>query len=949
MGQLVPETMSEVEPLACIKELRKKLSGFTPADRREQSEEDIKKDFLMPLFTALGWDTANRKVKDEVVAERHIGNRKRIDYGFRLKSVTRFYVEAKDLKDDLESEEILEQAANYSYLKGVPWAVVSNFEKTIILEADSEVKTPRDRIYLNFSECDYERRMSQLKLLSREATEEGALDRDAEEHGKKPRRKPIDEQLLGDLTSFRNALTREILRLNRARFEQDSRLLDETVQRFLDRLLFIRNAEDRHLEERELLALVHDEKRESLTSRLQALFRSYDDRYDSELFEKTDVDDVRVDWEVLDRIIRGLYSTPGRTVVYDFAVIGADVLGEVYEQYLGMLLKRTPARSSLVNGSGHRKEQGIYYTPAYVVQHLVEATVGEVLRQGEEKRIRNLRIVDPACGSGTFLLKSYEMLESHWRKNHPGGLEQSVLADEGGEVAFSKRVEILQSNIFGIDLDRKAAEIARLNLLLRISERRKRLPLLRRNIRIGNSLVSDSTMILDPVEKESAFDWSKGFPMVAEGGGFDVVIGNPPWSSKIPSETNVALAKKWGLQPRNVNICTLFVLQGLSLVKNGGYFGFLLPKVIIKNEAYEPIRRKLLTEFDLERVIDFGQFPGVASDAVGIIARRTQPGKQTRVFDLDGRVLEEREAIRHSTFTKSPGAVFALGATGAANRVLEKVKEESCPIDELFDIARGIELGQKSALLPCPKCQTYNETGTKYYGPSERQCRACGERLPKTVGTTLCISSSTKVGPYQQTAVAGRQLQKYQIVDRYFIAWPLKGVDYKEDSFQGPMILLKRIATRPIGTFVPARQLCFNTVYSLRPKSDTEAKLLLPILGLLNSKLMAYYFEKTYNIGMALTTQVTIDALSKLPIRRFEGKTRQALEDQTRGLVRLGEELASLCPNEVDRRHTIEEKIEQGDKTLDELVFRTYGLTRSDRNLVLLETRREEKTEKHNS
>jgi len=845
-----------------IRSLVASLTGLSPKERKERSEEDIKKDFLMPLFSALEWDTANRKVRDEVVAERHIGNRKRVDYGFRIKSVTRFYLEAKDLKDDLESEEILDQAINYSYLKGVPWAVVSNFQRTIVLDADKEAATSKERIYLNFTAEEYDSRLADLWLLARPSILAGDLDRDAERHGK-ARRKPVGEQLLSDLTKFREILTKDVLRLNAARLAGDESLLDQIVQRILDRLLFMRSAEDRGLEERALLALVRDEDKDTLTQRLRERFRDFDDGYDSELFEKTIADEVKIDPEVLEKVIRGLYSTVGRTVTYDFSVIGSDVLGEVYEQYLGIVLRKTPKRAVLVGGSVHRKEQGIYYTPTYIVQHIVDATLGEVLRGGRESSIRQLRVVDPACGSGSFLMKAYDALESYWRGNRSVAFGQQVLSGDSDELVFTRKTEIIRNNIFGVDLDSKAAEIARLNLLLRISEQRKRLPLLNHNVRVGDSLISDSEV------SENAFVWDREFSEIMRGGGFDVVIGNPPWSSKIPSETNAALAQSWGLDAKNVNICTLFVLRGLSLVREGGYFGFLLPKVVVKNKAYEPIRKKLLAEFDLTRILDFGQFPGVASDAVGVIARKSKPARRTLVFGLDGVTLEEREPIDQSVFRNASGNILAIGTTVAVAKILRKVEKDSTPISELLSVTRGIELGQRSVLLKCPNCQTYNETGTKYYGPQERICQACGTKLPKAGGERLTVSSSSRSGDYPLTCLSGRQIQRYLVKSTYFIPESLKGVDYKQDSFRGPIVLLKRISTRPVGTFVDRDQLCFNTVYSLRPKVGDDRKLLLRVLGLLNSRLMAFYFEKTYNIGMNLTTQVTMDVLNRFPLRTF--------------------------------------------------------------------------------
>ena len=877
----------------------------------------------MPLFAALGWDTENRKVKDEVVAERHVGKRKRVDYGFRLKSVTQFYLEAKNLKEDLEDEATLDQAVNYSYLKGIPWAVVSNFERTIVLEADSEATSSKGRIFLNLTEDKYLDQLADLGLLSRKSFAGGEIEEVAERHGRKPRRKPVGEQLLLDLDGFRESLTKDIQRLNREKVGGDEVRLDEAVQRILDRLLFMRAAEDRGMEEHTLHALIRAEDRSTMTARLQELFEEYNDDYDSELFEPALADQVKVDSDVLDRVVRGLYTTPGRTVTYDFSVVGADVLGEVYEQYLGMLLRKTQKRAELVDGGIHRKALGIYYTPTYIVQHIVAATIGEALKKADEATVRDLRVVDPACGSGSFLLKSYDFIESWWRGNRGLDLAQTVLGADASEVAFSRRSEIVQRNLFGVDLDPKAAEIARLNLLLRITEQRRRLPTLKQNIRVGDSLAT--------------VDWTSEFSHAVPGGKFDVVIGNPPWSSKIPSDANAALASKWGLSPKNVNVCSLFVLQGLSLVKDGGYFGFLLPKVVIKNEAYEPVRRKLLTEFDLTRVLDFGQFPGVASDAVGMVARRTKPGRRTLVFGLEGKALEEREPIEQAVFASSSGSVLALGATAAVNRILRKVEASSQPLAELLFVNRGIELGQKSLLAKCPACGTYNETGTKYYGPKERACASCGERMPKPGGDAMSISSPVATGPYRRKCVAGRQLKRYKITDTYFVPASVKGVDYKEEIFRGPRIFLKRIDTRPTGTLVSDGLISFNTVYSLRPKRASDEGLVPGILGLLNSQVLGFYYEKTYNIGMNLTTQVTMDVLSRLPIRTTGGADWKLIGEKSRELADLGAQIAAHGDSMTDQRRALEDRFGKADEVLERAVGDHYGLTAEERRLVAKE------------
>jgi hypothetical protein len=474
-----------------VARLVSKLRGLSGAERRERSEEDIKKDFLMPFFSYLGWDTENDRTSDEVVAERHIGNRKRIDYGFRLSNVTRFYLEAKDLKDDIETEVILDQAVNYSYLRGVPWAVVTNFERTILLDADAEVPRSSDRIRLNLSADQYDSEFSSLLHLSRGAVERRELESWAESHGARKRRRPIDKQLLADMSDFREELSKDILRLNPSNFSETDSALDEVVQRLLDRLLFIRVTEDRGMEEHALLALTRGGQLDSLEPRLKRLFQTYDSNYDSELFEPHLLDEIRIDPRVLEWVIGGLHSTPGRTVAYDFAVIDSDVLGVMYEQYLGLILRKTPKRAKLVNGAAHRREQGIYYTPAWVARLMVRLALEQVCTVGKTKP-EAVRLLDPACGSGSFLLQALDALKE---LRAPGGsATQSRFDAEADGGLYSTRVSVLKENLFGVDLDSKAVEITRLNLMIRATESRRRLPTLRRNIVVGNSLIGEDRL-----------------------------------------------------------------------------------------------------------------------------------------------------------------------------------------------------------------------------------------------------------------------------------------------------------------------------------------------------------------------------------------------------------------------------------------------------------------------
>jgi type I restriction-modification system DNA methylase subunit len=559
------------------------LSRFT--------EEDTKKNFILPLFRALGWKVDSSDVSAE---ERVL--RGRADYGFKIGGVTKFYVEAKSLSKNLAERENLQQVIDYSYAKGVPWAVLSNFAQTLVLYSELKTASPFDCRFIEVSAKDYVPSFDRLKLLSFPAIARGELDSKAEEFGRKPRKQPIDKQLLKDLNTFRLDLAKDIRRLNDSTFRDADEALEETVQRLLDRLIFVRVAEDRGLEDRQL-SLIASAAESTVAKRLRELFRRYDDNFDSKLFLPHAADSVRIDGEVLQRVLRGLHQTVDESVRYDFGAIDADVLGVMYEQYLGLVLKQTAKRAKLTDGAVNRKEQGIYYTPTWVVDYIVKFAIEEALKRKGAKPDK-LRILDPACGSGTFLLRAFDHL---MRARNPTGVSVQARFDpETSERLVGLRTSVLTENLFGVDLDARAVEIAQLNLMIRAAESRHRLPTLERNVRVGNSVIADVSA------DARAFDWPKAFPEAMKEGGFDVVVTNPPYVRiQNLGEAEAAYLGQRFKADWNFDLYTTFVQQAWELLRDGGIAGFILPNKWINSNYGESLRAFLGDRGAILRLMDF--------------------------------------------------------------------------------------------------------------------------------------------------------------------------------------------------------------------------------------------------------------------------------------------------------------------------------------------------------
>ena len=343
-------------------------------------ETETRESFINPLFKALGWNMENRLNRnDSVNKEENIAG-KRSDYSFRINGIPKFFLEAKSLKEEniQTNSKYVDQAINYAWMKSCSWAILCNFETIAVFNADWKGSNFGSNLLFVLHPSDF---LSDKRFehLSKKAFLNNELDNIASQYGKKQTKNPINKQLLQDMIHFRAILSKDIIRNNQERhLSQDD--LDESVQRILDRLIFIRNAEDRELEEKRLQPKVRQwasRGRGQLVREISKIYSYFDEKYNSKLFAKHLCDDLYLDNEVLIEVIEGLNHSKDNSYRYDFSILESDVLGNIYEQYLGNILKATPKRAKLSESKTHRKEQGIYYTTSHIVDYLVKTPDGE--------------------------------------------------------------------------------------------------------------------------------------------------------------------------------------------------------------------------------------------------------------------------------------------------------------------------------------------------------------------------------------------------------------------------------------------------------------------------------------------------------------------------------------------------------------------------------------------
>ena len=617
---------------------------------------------------------------------------------------------------------------------------------------------------------------------------------------------------------------------------------------------------------------------------------------------------------------------------FDFRTeINVNILGHIFEQSIGELEEHEDKITT------RQKTEGVYYTPEYITKFICEntiitylsqvgsITVDELILEYEknidvlEEKVKKIRIIDPACGSGAFLIKAVQVLLEIDEKIQ---IQKSPVMQQRGLKEWSVEreiIRIIENNIFGIDINTESVEVTKLSLFIAMTTDDRKLIDLSKNIRVGNSIIDEKN--LDP----NAFDWEKEFKEVFDDGGFDIIVGNPPWSSKISKSELKILSKKLGWDEKNVNICAIFIAKSLEKLKQGGFFGFLLPKVVIKNIAYTPIRKNILHNFFLKQIGDFGRFPGVASDTVSWIIQRTKSKNKTKISFHDGSQIISENFIDKKLFLKNASYIFSLSITPEIQNVLEKIDKDSYSLYPNFClIKRGIEVGQQSNIVKCSKCGNYNEADFKYYSSLEKKCKKCGSKLD--LKNKFSISSLEKNKKYTRKCISGNQLKLYKVLQNYFIPSSLQGISYKEDAFSGNKILLKRISTKIDGTFSDEDILAFNTVYSLYNTKLTKSDFFV-ILGILNSSLMNFYYEYSYNVGMNLTTQVTIDFLKTIPIKLPSNKkVKSDLIDSVQKILHV---------SDLTKKNQIANfKFGKFYERIDDLVFQVYSINEQEKELV---------------
>jgi len=865
-----------------VKRLVEKYNRLIQKERgiKSKEEEMTKKDLIRPLFErVLGWN-----FEEDVTAEERI-SKGWVDYGFRINGVPKFFLEAKALHENLDNQNFFEQAVNYAYYKRCPWAVLTNFETIKILNAEWETPYYFSSHFMTIKCNEFLDRFDDLWLLSKEGFELGSLDKLAERYGKKTKKVSIDKQLLNDFTKFRDLLSKNITKLNQSKKLTQSEL-DESIQRILDRLIFIRNCEDRGLEEKKLWEAMLDNR---VLKKLKEVFAYYDEHYDSKIFtyDPTDAkrvhlcDTLDIDDGVLRGIIESLYRKRDIAFSYDFSIIDADVLGTVYEQYLSHILKKTEKSARITENHAHKKEQGIYYTPTYIVDYIVRNALRGLLEE-KDIDVEKIKVLDPACGSGSFLIKTFDVLNEHYQRNDKE-YSQTQLDSKTG-MTFTKKVKILRDNIFGVDLDKQAVEIAQLNLLLKIAEKGHRLPLLERNIRRGNSLIDDENVV-----GQEAFKWEKEFDGIMANGGFSVIVGNPPYGAELSETERNFVSQRFRFAGSNKNTALLFIEKSLDLLNNKGHFGMIVPKSLAFSQLWKSGRE--LIKNHLTTVVDVSKaFEDVLLEQMIIILDKSAMTKEYIVQDI----FSEESISINKKFIDSTDSIILHGEKEDF-KIFKKMNLSSKYLSSITKTSRG---------LPFQKYLT--EDKTKYPIVKGKTISRFNFRLSEEFLPDEIVEGNTNKTNF---------LKQPKIMSQRIVAHVTRPTDHIII-----MSALDRLGLMNVDTV--ENTICTDKNYSLEF-----------LLCLLNSKLISWYAYR-YIFSKAIRTMDLDDYyLGKIPLPNVNIDNSVFVKLANR-MLSLNERLAVLVEKATDERARIEEERKKTDSEIDEQVYRIYGLTKDEKAII---------------
>ena len=986
------EAMGKINIL--VKEFRENESHYKSI---KYTEAEARKDFIDKFWIALGWDVNHEQqtnpYEQEVKVERSIkerGSKRRADYAFYLAPNyhdVRFLVEAKKPFLDIGTKDNYFQLIRYGWNSKTPLAVLTDFEQLHVIDCRDKpnLDSALNRSLSKYHYTDYieSEKFSEIYwLFSREALASGSLERRAKELPK-PRGKAvklgifsdgyqsIDESFLAELDDYRNSLARNFKNQNS---ELDSETLTEIAQRTLDRLVFLRFLEDKGIEADRFIENFGG-KGTPWNDFIKAS-RRLDGIYNGIIYKHhgiLDSPDFRVDEKAFEDICKKLSHVNSP---YDFNAIPIHILGSIYERFLGKVIVATEKRVKVEEKPEVRKAGGVYYTPEYIVRYIVENTIGKLITGKRPDQIAEMRFADIACGSGSFLLGVFDLLlnyHGHYYNEHPGKARKGDCIERDGKLFLSleKKREILLNNIYGVDIDAQAVEVCQLSLYLKLLQeeteasahqylldfaKQALLPPLSKNIICGNSLIG--TEILDnqlfPSDEElklNPMNFEDAFPEVMKKGGFDAIVGNPPWGAQFNEvEKNYLRGKYAQIHVRTPESFNYFVYRMSSYIGKNGVVGTIIPSSFLNQHEFWKMRKILVESEWIYRVCNLGDgvFQKVTAPTCILIFRAKSAAdasiyidlRETERIDLPSALSHEIGAqevrqIGHDSESFILQVRVGLGVIDKCNH-WPKLKEVA------VDVATGISSGLDVAFI-----HTQEQAKRLHLEPNLLRKLVIGEEIHRYLITsrseklivyvTRDVSQKDFPNIFTELEVYHDRLKKRVETASGLIPWFTLYRPRRRKLFDLPKILIRQTADRILAAFDCDGFYCLKSAIIVQLADEMRGSYKY-VLALLNSRLMHFIYDDLVGERARIFPEVKPVQLFKLPIRtiNFSDPIDKAHHDEMVAKVdAMLEAKKQLAQAKTDKDKTYyENKCAALDRQIDQLVYDLYGLTKEEIKIV---------------
>lgn len=495
----------------------------------------------------------------------------------------------------------------------------------------------------------------------------------------------------------------------------------------------------------------------------------------------------------------------------------------------------------------------------------------------------------------------------------------TILENVDNHSLFTK-FDILKDNVYGVDLDAQAVEIAQLNLLLKVLSQRTILPTLQHNLRVGNSLISGNQKELEKYfegewRSQKPFNFDEEFDEVYQNGGFDAVVGNPPYvqlsmEKKLPVGLKDYLLHTYESSMGRLNTFGFFIRRGVELLKQEGYLGFIIPNTILTQDYYAELRKYILDSCSIEAVVSFDDLPfkdAVVENVVIILRKtdkkRTRNNNKVSIYKVDEDLsLVQTKSITQKWFLQSHKYGFNVHLDESLLELKKKLEENTSALSDFVDINQAIALKHERA---------------KYL-------------------------SNTKEAENFKPIIDGRNIDRYSINwDGSYLRYDIKAIHSckREDIFLSKgKIFFRRVGDRLIGAYDDEQLYALNTLVVMNLKDGFEIDIKY-LLALFNSRLLNWYYQKFLKSTKKVFSEIQARQVAQIPIKKIDLTNQSEIDvhnqivSMVNEITDLTKKLQTLSPN-TDKFNDLKKEVEVIDQRIDQAVYKLYGLTNEEKQTI---------------